>query len=101
MLTEVNKINKLKESWQKKIQHLECQKKDLILEKDKLQTSVTSLQKELDDEKKLVVNGKKKIEELNKEKEAISKNYHRLLGNKLSLFIDFNSNTFFFKYNYV
>lgn len=80
MLTEVNKINKLKESWQKKIQHLECQKKDLILEKDKLQTSVTSLQKELDDEKKLVVNGKKKIEELNKEKEAISKNYHRLLA---------------------
>lgn len=76
----MNKITKAKEILQKKIQTLESQKRDLIVEKDKLLVNQSALEKDLDFWRKLHENEKRGVDDLKREKELLYKNFQRING---------------------
>ena len=70
----------MKEMCQKKIQYLETQKRDLLSEKEKLNTSIRIMEKDVENWRNLYENEKRCVEELKREKELLLKNYQRVNG---------------------
>lgn len=80
MLSDLSKNLKMKELCQKKVQNLEAQKRDLLSEKEKLNTSLRILEKDVENWRNLFENEKRCVEEVKREKELLLKNYQRVNG---------------------
>ena len=81
MLSDLSKNSKMKDLFQKKVQNLETQKRDLLSEKEKLNTSIRVLEKDVENWRNLYENEKRCMEEMKREKELLLKNYQRINGN--------------------
>lgn len=80
MLNDITKNTKIKEVYQKRLQLLEAQKRDLASEKERLQSSLTMAEKEVENWRRNCDNEKHTADDLRREKELLLKNFQRING---------------------
>lgn len=95
---ECGRIEKSKETVEKKINHLDMIKTNLEEEKNKLTLKVMTLEKELGNAKKQANTDQKTLETLNREKEVITKAAQKTAG-KFLLIIFFYGGSIFTESN--
>ncbi|KAK7469781.1 hypothetical protein BaRGS_00036208 [Batillaria attramentaria] len=78
--TETGRLNKMRETIQRKLRQVEDNKSDIERERETLRSQITGLERELDAAKKQAEQDKKAIEDLIRERDILNKNLLKAAG---------------------
>lgn len=78
--TETGRLNKMRETIQRKLRNVEDNKSDIERERETLRSQITGLERELDAAKKQAETDKKAIEDLVRERDILNKNLLKAAG---------------------